>query len=623
MAGSIVGLLLVAYALTPGWRPDNGDKYLSRVSSQAEFDRIARVNEIPYKLPHVLFLIDRKQQNRVYYIDSKRKWHHREFASSQYLTLENDTQFVKNNYFNPNRRFVMGWVSYYTPVKKWAYEFWEGDHITAPLIRLADEALNRTFFTRLAFKPNSLDQETNSGTLASRLMPAELTYAIPYQPFNRGRSVGRLRLLPRYDQSVILHPRDIVVLGETPIGLPPVAGIVTAQPGTALSHLNILARTWGVPSVYVRNAFNVLKPLDGKWVLLDAKTGNYSVREASTQEVRLAERDAATSGRLASPRFDLGTQDFAELVEQNRDMVVAYGAKSANLGHVIRSSVPGVTVPSGFTVPFYWYDYFIKENNLSPLVEAIATDPRMKTDRVYAKARLAALRSRIANGDLDPHFKNALLDRVHRGYRSKGLFVRSSTNSEDLPNFSGAGLYTTVPNVKGDDAIVDAIRKVWASVWNDEAFFAREQAGIDHLKVYMAVLLQEAINADSAGVMITTNPFDPEDREAIFVSAKRGLGIKVVEGKKVPEQLVYRRRTNAIQVLTRSGEDSLLTFDQNGGIREVPISGERAVLTDGMVRRLASAANALKRKFGGVEQDIEWAFMGGKVYILQARPYKA
>jgi phosphoenolpyruvate synthase/pyruvate phosphate dikinase len=180
-----------------------------------------------------------------------------------------------------------------------------------------------------------------------------------------------------------------------------------------------------------------------------------------------------------------------------------------------------------------------------------------------------------------------------------------------------------MPNVKGDDAIVDAIRKVWASVWNDEAYFAREQAGIDHEKVCMAVLLQVGINAESAGVMITTNPFDREDQGAIFISAKRGLGIKVVEGRKVPEQLVYRRGTNAIQVLTRSAEDSLLTFDEHRGIREVPISGDRAVLTDAVVRRLARAALELKQTFGGVEQDIEWATMGGKIYIVQSRPYKA
>jgi phosphoenolpyruvate synthase/pyruvate phosphate dikinase len=107
--------------------------------------------------------------------------------------------------------------------------------------------------------------------------------------------------------------------------------------------------------------------------------------------------------------------------------------------------------------------------------------------------------------------------------------------------------------------------------------------------------------------MITTNPYDPDDKGAIFISAKRGLGIKVVDGLKIPEQVVYRRGTNAVQVLTRSGEDSLLTFDANGGLKEVPISGERIVLTNDMIRRLAFAAESLKKTFGGTEQDIEWA----------------
>jgi phosphoenolpyruvate synthase/pyruvate phosphate dikinase len=121
--------------------------------------------------------------------------------------------------------------------------------------------------------------------------------------------------------------------------------------------------------------------------------------------------------------------------------------------------------------------------------------------------------------------------------------------------------------------------------------------------------------------MVTTDPFDRDNRDAMYISAKRGLGIKVVEGKRIAEQIIYRPRSNAVQVLTRSAEDSLLTFDEQGGVKEVPITGERAVLSDEVVRRLSRAGAAIKRLFGGREQDIEWVFMGGQIYIVQSRPY--
>ena len=77
-------------------------------------------------------------------------------------------------------------------------------------------------------------------------------------------------------------------------------------------------------------------------------------------------------------------------------------------------------------------------------------------------------------------------------FQEKVYFVRSSSNSEDLPNFSGAGLYTTVPNVRGDNEVIEAIKTVWASLWNFEAYEFRERANVDHSKIFMAVLLQEA-----------------------------------------------------------------------------------------------------------------------------------
>ena len=152
---------------------------------------------------------------------------------------------------------------------------------------------------------------------------------------------------------------------------------------------------------------------------------------------------------------------------------------------------------------------------------------------------------------------------------------------------------------------------------------ARESFGMSHFAVYPAVLIQVGIDADSAGVAITTDPFDPADRGAVYVNAKRGLGMKVVEGQKIAEQVIFRPIANAVQVLTRSEEDSLLTFDESGGIKEIPIGADRMVLTDDVVRRLAEAANRIKQVFHGKEQDIEWAFMRGQIYIVQSRPFIA
>jgi phosphoenolpyruvate synthase/pyruvate phosphate dikinase len=177
--------------------------------------------------------------------------------------------------------------------------------------------------------------------------------------------------------------------------------------------------------------------------------------------------------------------------------------------------------------------------------------------------------------------------------------------------------------VRGDRELIEAIKVVWASLWNFEAYEAREQAGVDHSKVFMAVLVQEGVNAESAGVMITTDPYDRENRDATYISAKRGLGIRVVEGEKIAEQIIFRPQSNAVQVLTRSAEDSLLTFDDQGGVREIAITGERRVLTDAVIRRLARSAAQIKRIFKGREQDIEWVYSDGQVYIVQSRPYIA
>jgi hypothetical protein len=596
------------------------------IKSRAEFDALARINtDAGYPLPHVMYVIDRKDKNKIYYVNSKRYRFHKDFVNGTYLSLERGREFFENNYLKPNRRFILGTLAYQTPLARWTFEFWEGDLIPTEQIKLVGETINRTFYERVAFKPNSIKQDEASANIngLERVSQSEIAREQEYQPLNVARGLGRIHIIRKLDEHVEIGFNEILVLDEVPVTLPPVAGIITSQPSTPLSHINLLAKSWGVPNAYVKNAAELFKEYDGWWVSFETKAGKFEIKRADNNALGEYQRRLKERRDIMTPRFDLAERRLADLRQQRARMADAYGAKSANLGEVANARLRGITVPNGFTIPIYYYDEFVKANALEEPIAEMLEDQKFVHDPAYRRERLAEMRARIQAATFDAKLRAEILKRVRAEYAGKGLFVRSSTNAEDLPKFNGAGLYATVPNVKDEEKLIEAVKTVWASVWNFEAYEARERAGIDHLKVYPAVLIQEGINADSAGVMITTDPYDDTNPEGIYISAKRGLGIKVVEGKKIAEQIIFRPRSQAVRVLTRSDEESLLTFDGEGGVKEIPISGERAVLTDATVRRLARAASLIKRVFRGREQDIEWVFYGGQVYIVQSRPYIA
>jgi len=603
----------------------NGPRSLPAVKSQAEFDSISVTYDAntPYALPHALFVIDRKDNNKIYYVNNKRYSFHKDFVNGTYLSLESGKEFFDNNYLKPNRRFILGTIAYQTPVKRWTFEFWEGDLIPADQIQLAGEVINKTFFTPVAFKPNSLrqDEASHSLTGVERVLQSDIAKEQAYQALNIAKGIGRIHIIDKLDDHVEIGFNEILVLDEVPVQLPPVAGIITSKPSTPLSHINLLAKGWGIPNAYIKNAKELFKQYDTWWVTFETNRDNYSVKRADLNQLHEYQRRLKERLDVVKPRFDLSETRLLSLAQQRKTLSIAFGGKSANLGEVMHANLPGIIVPGGFTIPFYYYDEFIKRNNLDDEIFALLNDQKFVHDPAYRRGRLETLREHIQKAEFDPELKKEVLDRVAREFPGKGLFVRSSSNSEDLPNFSGAGLYTTVPNVRGDKELIEAIKTVWASLWNFEAYEFRERANIDHSKIFMAVLLQEGINSESSGVMISTDPFDKENVGAIYISAKRGLGIKVVEGQRIAEQIIFRPRTNAVQVLTRSAEDSLLTFDENGGVKEVPITGDRVVLTDEVIRRLVRAAAEIKRVFGSRDQDIEWAYMKGQIFIVQSRPY--
>jgi hypothetical protein len=615
------------FAQKPTGATSEPPRSLSAIHSRAEFDSLAVVYDAntSYALPHVLFVIDRQNRNRIYYVDTGRYKFHKDFVNGTYLSLERGQQFFENNYLKPNRRFILGTIAYQTPVRRWTFEFWEGDLITPDQIKLTSDIINASFFTPVAFKPNSSRQDDASGAISGlqRILQTDISKEQEYQALNVAKGLGRIHIIPKLDDHVEIGYNEILVLDEVPVQLPPVAGIITTKPSTPLSHINLLAKGWGIPNVYIKNAQELFKQYNGWWVEFDARRDNYSIKRADNNALdeylkRLKERLD-----VMKPRSDLSVRLLASLSEQRAASSIAYGAKSANLGELIHASLRGVTVPPGFTIPFFYYDQFLKENKLDNAIGEMLNDQKFVHDPAYRRSYLTKMRERFQHSAVNAQLRAEVLRRLHAEFPGRGVFARSSTNSEDLPNFNGAGLYTSVPNARTDDQLLEAIKTVWASVWNFEAYEARERAGVPHTEIYMAVLIQEGINSESSGVMITADPYNRENKDAIYISAKRGLGIKVVEGQRIAEQVVFRPRANAVQVLTRSEEDSLLTFDEQGGVKEIPISGERVVLSDGVIRRLAAAATNIKRVFGGKDQDIEWAYMKGQIYIVQSRPFIA
>src|SRR5262249_42627343 len=152
---------------------------------------------------------------------------------------------------------------------------------------------------------------------------------------------------------------------------------------------------------------------------------------------------------------DLSVTKLASLSEQRTSSVIAYGAKSANLGELIHAKLPGIIVPPGFTIPFFYYDQFLHDNKLDDAIYAMLNDQKFVHDPAYRRGYLTRMRDQIQQAKMNPELRAEVLRRWHAEFAGKGVFARSSTNSEDLPNFNGAGIYTSMPNLKTDDQLIE------------------------------------------------------------------------------------------------------------------------------------------------------------------------
>jgi hypothetical protein len=603
-------------------KPDAEGNSLLRIDSLEEFEKVSRTyhQNTPFALPHAMFVIDRRLGDRVYYVNTQKFKYHKDFLYATGLAPLG-TDVYKTVYFAPDRRFIVGTIAWQKPVGKWTWEMWEGDSATVEHIGAAHRVINGTFFTDVSFKPNSTRQEDNGRSASVGIVTQDdILRNQEYMALNPGKAIGRVHIIDTLDDTVEIGDNEIIILRELPVTLPPVAGIIVAKPSSPLSHINILAKGWGVPNVYIKDADILFKEFDTKWIKLDATLTGYTYRFADKSVL-----DQYKPPDVRQAPVNLRVRRLAGLREQRAKDSVIYGAKAANQGEILNSTMRGFEVPDGFSIPFFWYDRFMKTHGFDKLIEAYIDDMEFVHNPRYRREKLAEFRERIKSAQFDSQLRTQVIGRWRTQLGARPVFVRSSSNAEDLPNFSGAGLYSTVPNVRNADQLIEAVKTVWASLWKFEAYEARVRNYIDHETVHMSALVQLGIDMERGGVMFSADPFGSKGNQVAYISVVCGHNDQITANGGMPEQVLVDRRNGVVRVKTLSQITSTLRFSDAGGLAEAPGTCadplSSRILSDSEATRLARIAGATKRLFGGKkEQDIEWGMIGTRIFILQSRP---
>jgi rifampicin phosphotransferase len=305
------------------------------------------------------------------------------------------------------------------------------------------------------------------------------------------------------------------------------------------------------------------------------------------------------------------------LATLNRTLLPLVGGKAAQLGELIGA---GFAVPSGFCVTTNAYARVAASAELDTLLSASSTVPPTDTARQAEFA--AAVRSAVLQAPMPRDITAAITEAYQTLGQSKTVpvAVRSSATAEDLPDASFAGQQETFLNTIGVEAVLDAVRRCWASLWTDRAVSYRATHGIDPRAVRLAVVVQHMVDAQVAGVLFTTNPLTGKRRQAV-IDANPGLGEAVVSGATTPDRFVVNTATGAIVERRLGHKQIIIRATAGGGTERAEQPAQRTTcLSDAQVRALAALGTSVEASFG-VPQDIEWAVdAAGYVWLLQARP---
>ena len=461
---------------------------------------------------------------------------------------------------------------------------------------------------------------------------------------NPGLARGVLHASPDMSRLDDFRPDGIYLLAETVGDLPPVAGILTAGAGNPLSHVQLLARNLGIPNVAVdQSLLSELRANDGrKIVLAVSAAGVVEILPDGPAWDRVLGSDGTSDANVVFEpdvaKLDLSKRDFISLRDlRARDSGRIVGPKAAKLGE-IGANFPDKVAP-GVGIPFGMYRELVLDRPYRNsgktvyqwMVESFRKLEAMPAGSAEANAYGEALRAEIYaivhDTDPGPDFRKRLRAAMAKELGSDfsgGVYVRSDTNVEDLPGFTGAGLNRTVFNVVGFDNIVKAISTVWASPYEPRAWAWRRS----HMKgpeyLYPAVLLLRTVPSDISGVMVTRD-IDSGDRGVLSIAVNEGVS-GAVDGQ-AAESVRIDRKTGQVRLMATATAPRRMVPLPKGDVARLPTSGAETLLQPDEAKQLIAFADAIDARFPQFDEDgkpaaadVEFAFVDGRLWLLQIRP---
>jgi len=543
-------------------------------------------------------------------------------------------------------------LQYLARVPEWASR-WLAFNFSIPVEKLAQIEPLAHLYTQDRMRGSPL--LFYGAVIDSLVLDANQLSGIEHELFGKRVGAGLRALNPGLARGVLRVPKGdvyerdgIYLLPETASDLPPVAGILTLGEGSSLSHVQLLARNLGIPNVVVGEELlpTVRENIDTGAVLAVSPGGVVRLaHDGPSWNAVFGAPKAAGSELVIRPdleKLDLKRTELVPLSQlRATDSGRSSGPKGANLGELKHHF--GDAVPPGFVIPFGSFKKVLDQpfepgpqgpgpsvfewmKERYAFIATQADDPAAQQKTV--EQFLAKLRHWIENCDPGPEFREKLRVALETNFGpdgTYGVFIRSDTNVEDLPGFTGAGLNLTLPNVVGYDNILNAIRRVWASPFEDRSYGWRQGNMVNPEYVFPAVVVQFSFPAEKSGVMVTAD-VNTGSTDALSVAVNEGVG-GAVEGQ-AAESLRIDRKTGDVQFLAQATAPLRTVLPPTGGVAKVPASGTERLLAPGEIAQLIQLADDVARfptlrdeKGNILPADIEFAFKDGKLALLQIRPF--